>query len=264
MLYSKSNLQLLSCLFAVTSCHRGTVLASLPCYGPVAKSFALQQSLNTSTQFWILGVTLTLAMSLSAPKATARESGVYAVQVPMYRFEDYERRHFTEYCSAFLLAPKIGDVQLISAWHCIDGWEPTWTPIRVYFNEDVVEGRVKNSGGSMQNDWLIIGVTGVTLPASNAIAVASTSPRIGEKLIAVGFGPEDIQGQRYQRSMECTVKSVTNTINADCQMMKGDSGGLLARQTRDGLQAVGIVSSKSASGSTQFTPITKVLSSLDR
>ena len=186
------------------------------------------------------------------------------MQVPMYRFEDSERRHFTEYCSAFLLEPKNRDVQLVSAWHCVDGWEPTWAPIRVYFDEDVVEGRVKNSGGSMQDDWLIIGVTVATLPESNAIAIASASPRTGEKLVAVGFGPEDAQGQRYQRSVECTVTSVTATINADCLMMKGDSGGLLARQTSDGLQALGIVSSKSASGSTQFTPITKVLSSLDR
>ena len=116
----------------------------------------------------------------------------------------------------------------------------------------------------MQDDWLIIGVTDATLPESNAIAVASASPRTGEKLIAVGYGPEDTQGQRFQRSVECTVKSVTTTINADCQMMKGDSGGLLARQTIDGLEALGIVSSKSASGSTQFTPIAKVLSSLDR
>ena len=264
MQYSNSNLQLLSCLFAVISCHRGTVLASLPCYGPVPKSFALQQSPNTSAQFWILGVTLTLGMSLCVPKATARESGVYAVQVPMYRFEDYERRHFIEYCSAFLLAPKIGDVQLISAWHCIDGWEPTWAPIRVYLNEGVIEGRVKNTGGSMQDDWLVIGLTDVALPENNAIAVASASPRKGEKLIALGFGPEDVQGQRYQRSVECTVKSVTTTINADCQMMKGDSGGLLARQTKDGLEALGIVSSKSPSGTTQFTPIAKVLPSLHR
>ena len=182
----------------------------------------------------------------------------------MYRFEDYERRHFTEYCSAFLLEPKNRDVQLVSAWHCVDGWEPTWAPIRIFLDEEVGEGRVRDTGGSMQDDWLIIQVTDATLPESNAIAVASASPRKGEKLVAVGFGPEDTQGQRYQRSVECTVTSVTTTINADCQMMKGDSGGLLARQTSDGLQALGIVSSKSASGSTQFTPITKVLSSLDR
>lgn len=182
----------------------------------------------------------------------------------MYRFEDYERRHFTEYCSAFLLAPKNGNVQLISAWHCVDGWEPTWHPIRIFLDDDVVEGRIRDSGGSMKNDWLIIGLSDVTLPESNAIAIASTSPRTGEKLIAVGFGPEDIHGQRYQRSVECTVKSVTTTINADCQMMKGDSGGLLARQTSDGLKALGIVSSRSASSGTQFTPITRVLSSLDR
>jgi hypothetical protein len=264
MQYSNSNLRLLSCLFALISCHRGTVLASLPCYGPVATSFALQQFLNTSAQFWILGFTLTLGMSLCVPKATAREPGVYAVQVPMYRFEDYERRHFIEYCSAFLLAPKIGDVRLVSAWHCIDGWEPTWEPIRIFLDDEVVEGRIKDSGGSMQDDWLIIALSDVTLPESNAIAVASVSPRRGEKLIAVGFGPQDIQGQRYQRSVECTVESVTTTINAECQMMKGDSGGLLARQTSDGLQALGIVSSKSASSSTRFTPITKVLSGLDR
>ena len=182
----------------------------------------------------------------------------------MYRFEDYERRHFTEYCSAFLLAPKNRDVQLISAWHCVDGWEPTWAPIRIFLDEEVGVGRIRDTGVSMQDDWLIIGVTDATLPESNAIAVASASPRTGEKLIAVGYGPEDTQGQRFQRSVECTVKSVTTTINADCQMMKGDSGGLLARQTIDGLEALGIVSSQSASGSTQFTPIAKVLSSLDR
>ncbi|MCH1554341.1 MAG: S1 family peptidase [Luminiphilus sp.] len=186
------------------------------------------------------------------------------MQVPMYRFEGYERRHFIEYCSAFLLAPKIGAKQLISAWHCVDGWRPTWAPIRVYLDEGVVEGRVQNTGGSMQNDWLIIGLTDVALPENNAIAVASASPRQGERLIAVGFGPKDLRGQRYQRSVQCRVESVTATINADCQMMKGDSGGLLARQTNDGLEALGIVSSKSPSGTTQFTPIAKVLSSLDR
>ena len=93
----------------------------------------------------------------------------------MYRFEDYERRHFTEYCSAFLLEPKNRDMQLVSA-HCVDGWEPTWEPIRIFLDEEVSEGRIRIPA-SMQDDWLIIQVTDAILPESNAIAVSSASPR---------------------------------------------------------------------------------------
>tara|TARA_E500000178_G_scaffold45518_2_gene40772 strand:- start:4348 stop:5034 length:687 start_codon:yes stop_codon:yes gene_type:complete len=227
-------------------------------------SFALQASFFTSSLLSRLSIALTLGLGMMTTTVKAMEPGVYAVQVPMYRFEDYERRHFIEYCSAFLLAPKAGDIHLVSAWHCIDGWEPTWAPIRIYLNHDVADGRIRNSGGSMQDDWLIIDLNDHALPKDSAISVANQPPQMGEQLVAVGFGPVGPQGTRYQRSVECRVSSVTTTINAVCDMVKGDSGGLLARQTSEGLKALGIVSSKSSSGTTQFTPVTRVLSRPDR
>lgn len=116
----------------------------------------------------------------------------------------------------------------------------------------------------MKSDWLLIDLPPNIIPEARPKPVATEPAIVGEKLVAVGFGPENELGERYQRSIECVVISVAAMINTNCQMTQGDSGGLLARVTDAGLEAVGIVSSGSRDGLTRFTPIGQVLTALDQ
>ena len=78
------------------------------------------------------------------------------LEVPVTRYEQGRRRHFTEHCTAVIVSPGPSPL-IVTAWHCLDGYQSLLEPIRLTLPGDPpVAVQVVASGGSMEQDWAIL------------------------------------------------------------------------------------------------------------
>ena len=198
---------------------------------------------------WFVAATLALLGVLmfstrASAEHLAQHASVLPLQVSLQRVEGHSRRHFSERCSAFLVGFDDREAILLSAWHCIDGQLSPLRQPTVSVRGSTVEVTIIESGKTMDQDWLVMRAPRAAFTSLTPIGVSERPVADDESLIAIGWGRETDWTDIEASALECPVISANSTMTLRCGLTKGDSGGVLARQLKNGqLEAVGIISS---------------------
>ena len=108
----------------------------------------------------------------------------------------------------------------------------------------------------MKQDWLLM--TAPQLAFDNSLAptpLASQPVKTGEILYGFGWGGHAQSARSSPNALTCQAMEVGRRLTLDCGFAKGDSGGLIARRTDSGYEAVGIISAGDSSTITYAYPI---------
>lgn len=198
---------------------------------------------------WVLAATLALFGVFTFPTSVgaqqlAQHVSVLPFNVSLQRIEGPSRRHFSERCSAFFVGFDDREAMLLSAWHCIDGQLSPLRQPTVSVGGNTVEVTIIESGHTMDQDWLVMRAPRAAFTSLTPIKVSKRPVANDETLIAIGWGRETDWTDIEPSTLECPVISTSSSLTLRCGLTKGDSGGVVARQLKNGqLEAVGIISS---------------------
>lgn len=198
---------------------------------------------------WVLAATLALFGVFTFPTSVgaqrlAQHVSVLPFNVSLQRIEGPSRRHFSERCSAFFVGFDDREAMLLSAWHCIDGQLSPLRQPTVSVGGNTVEVTIIESGQTMDQDWLVMRAPRAAFTSLTPIKVSKRPVANDETLIAIGWGRETDWTDIEPSTLECPVISTSSSLTLRCGLTKGDSGGVVARQLKNGqLEAVGIISS---------------------
>ena len=192
---------------------------------------------------------------------TARS--VVKFEVPIRRIEDGERRNFIENCSAYAVQKTSEHYLFLSSWHCIDGYQQTRNSPIVKHAGRTAHPTLGESGGNMQQDWLLMTAPKLAFDGSLTLTPLASQPvRAGELLYGFGWGGHAQGSRSSPKVLVCQAMEVGRRLTLDCGFSKGDSGGLIARRTNSGYEAVGIISAGDSSTVTYAYPISALPTSV--
>ena len=190
-------------------------------------------------------------------------SSVVKFQVPIRRIEDGERRNFIENCSAYAVQKTPEDYLFLSSWHCIDGYQRFRKSLVVKHAGRSAHPTLGESGGNMKQDWLLMTAPQLAFDNSLAPTPLSSQPvETGEILYGFGWGGHAQSSRSSPKVLICQAMEVGRRLALDCGFSKGDSGGLIARRTDSGYEAVGIISAGDSSTVTYAYPISALPASV--
>jgi len=198
-----------------------------------------------------------VALDLIAPRSVVK------FQVPIRRIEDGERRNFIENCSAYAVQKTPEDYLFLSSWHCIDGYQRFRKSLVVKHAGRSAHPTLGESGGNMKQDWLLMTAPQLAFDNSLAPTPLSSQPvETGEILYGFGWGGHAQSSRSSPKVLICQAMEVGRRLALDCGFSKGDSGGLIARRTDSGYEAVGIISAGDSSTVTYAYPISALPTSV--
>ena len=188
---------------------------------------------------------------------------VVKFEVPIRRIENGERRNFIENCSAYAVQKTPEDYLFLSSWHCIDGYQRFRKSLVVKHAGRSAQPTLGESGGNMKQDWLLMTAPQLAFDNSLAPTPLSSQPvETGEILYGFGWGGHAQSSRSSPKVLICQAMEVGRRLALDCGFSKGDSGGLIARRTDSGYEAVGIISAGNSSTVTYAYPISALPTSV--
>ena len=209
-----------------------------------------QNAFGTDTHIPKTAYQWDVEQELTSPRSVVK------FEVPIRRIEDGERRNFIENCSAYAVQKTSEHYLFLSSWHCIDGYQQTRNSPIVKHAGRTAHPTLGESGGNMQQDWLLL--TAPQLAFANSLAptpLASQPVETGEILYGFGWGGHAQSSRSSPKVLTCQAMEVGRRLTLDCGFSKGDSGGLIARRTNSGYEAVGIISAGNSSTVTYAYPV---------
>jgi len=188
---------------------------------------------------------------------------VVKFEVPIRRIENGERRNFIENCSAYAVQKTSEYYLFLSSWHCIDGYQRFRKSLVVKHAGRSAHPTLGESGGNMKQDWLLMTAPQLAFDNSLAPTPLSSQPvETGEILYGFGWGGHAQSSRSSPKVLICQAMEVGRRLALDCGFSKGDSGGLIARRTDSGYEAVGIISAGDSSTVTYAYPISALPTSV--
>ena len=216
-----------------------------------------QNAFVTDTHFPKTGNRWEAEQELTTPRSVVK------FEVPIRRIEDGKRRNFIENCSAYAVQKTSEHYIFLSSWHCIDGYQHTRKSPVVKHAGRSAQPTLGESGGNMKQDWLLL--TAPQLAFDNSLAptpLASQAVKTGEILYGFGWGGHAQSSRSSPKVLTCQAMEVGRRLTLDCGLSKGDSGGLIARRTNSGYEAVGIISAGDSSTVTYAYPVSALPTSV--
>ena len=188
---------------------------------------------------------------------------VVKFEVPIRRIEDGKRRNFIENCSAYAVQKTSEHYLFLSSWHCIDGYQHTRKSSVVKHAGRSAQPTLGESGGIMKQDWLLLTAPKLAFGGSLTLTPLASQPvKTGEILYGFGWGGHAQSSRSSPKVLTCQAMEVGRRLTLDCGFSKGDSGGLIARRTNSGYEAVGIISAGDSSTVTYAYPVSALPTSV--
>ena len=188
---------------------------------------------------------------------------VVKFEVPIRRIEDGKRRNFIENCSAYAVQKTSEHYLFLSSWHCIDGYQHTRKSPVVKHAGRSAQPTLGESGGNMKQDWLLLTAPKLAFGGSLTLTPLASQPvKTGEILYGFGWGGHAQSSRSSPKVLTCRAMEVGRRLALDCGFSKGDSGGLIARRTNSGYEAVGIISAGDSSTVTYAYPVSALPTSV--
>ena len=200
--------------------------------------------------------TLVFTASLQIKAQGTAITSVVKLTVPIQRIENHKRRNFIENCSAYAVKKTAQHYVFLSSWHCIDGFYDRLNLPTITHAGTTISPTLGESGGNMDEDWLILRTPNDVFSDSLALAYpASEKVRKGETLYGFGWGGHLQSPASVPRELTCLALDVGRKLTLNCGFTKGDSGGLVARKVQGRYEAVGIISAGDSSTITYAYPL---------
>ena len=200
--------------------------------------------------------TLVFTASLQIQAQGTAITSVVKLTVPIQRIENHKRRNFIENCSAYAVKKTAQHYVFLSSWHCIDGLYDRLKLPKITHAGTTISPTLGESGGNMDEDWLILRTPNDVFSDSLALAYpASEKVRKGETLYGFGWGGHLQSPASVPRELTCLTLDVGRKLTLNCGFTKGDSGGLVARKVQGRYEAVGIISAGDSSTITYAYPL---------
>ena len=204
----------------------------------------------------LLAGTLVLTASLHIKAQGTATTSVVKLTVPIQRIENHERRNFIENCSAYAIRKTAQHYVFLSSWHCIDGLYDRLNLPKITHAGTTISPTLGESGGSMDEDWLILRTPNDVFSDSLTLAhPAREEVQKGETLYGFGWGGHLQKPASAPKELTCLALDVGRKLTLNCGFAKGDSGGLVARKVKGRYEAVGIISAGDSSTITYAYPL---------
>lgn len=241
---------------------------------------------DTSTALRLLIACVFAAWAIAAGATDSREvfSGeshawlraVGKLQVPGQRYQGGQRSHYTEDCSATLVARpgrKRADT-IITAWHCLEWYgdlsKPiTFTVVSLSGETLRLEAYRLGDGGGMHADWAILRLR-ATVPDTD-VAALQIHPQVADPDLPVtmaGFsGDEGMGNDGLALTFDpgCAITAQDRNLgDTDCTAFKGASGGAVVQLSSAGEPKMcGVISQGNGEGRSTFVPVSGFRYALD-
>lgn len=187
---------------------------------------------------------------------TSWQASLVRLQVPLSRWQDGQKTHWVEDCTATLVATV--PPRLLSAWHCFDGRLDLAKPARVLVDKRWHPVRLERSGGSMAADWALLSMPDILADTALALPIASAAPDTGAPIVMAGFSGDSglgASGEALTYDPDCTVQAPKDSwLTTDCVAFKGASGGPVLQRRESGWSVTGVISARDPSGPVMFLP----------
>lgn len=198
------------------------------------------------------------------------------LQVPGQRYRDGQQSHYTEDCSATLVA-RAGRNRadtIITAWHCLEWYGDLSKPI--IFTVVSASGETLRreayrlgDGGGMHADWAILRLRGI-VPDTD-VAALQVHPQVADPNLPVtmaGFsGDEGMGNDGMSLTFDpgCAITAQDRNLgDTNCTAFKGASGGAVIQLSSAGEPRVcGVISQGNGEGRSTFVPVSGFRYALD-
>jgi hypothetical protein len=217
---------------------------------------------------WTLAAGATDSREAFSGESHAWLRAVGKLQVPGQRYRDGQQSHYTEDCSATLVARqgrKRADT-IITAWHCLEWYGDLSKPITftlVSISGETVrhEAYRLGDGGGMHADWAILRLRSAV--ADSDVVALQIHPQIADPYQPVtmaGFSGDDglgKQGMALTFDPACAITTQDRDIgDTNCTAFKGASGGAVVQLSSAGEPRVcGVISQGNGEGRSTFVPV---------
>jgi len=210
------------------------------------------------------GILTVNAQGQGDPRLLARDHpadwqrAIVKLRIPVGRTVEGQRRTFIEDCTGTIVS--ITPPQVLSAWHCFDGYDDLSRPPQMLLAGNWEDTRLIASGGSMAADWALLSFRPGLLDSHKLSALPVTAAPLfpGVPLILAGFSSDPGLGEGGEvltYHAGCTVDRVEHhRVASSCVAYRGASGGP-ALQSIDGEMTVtGVLSGKGGNGTRFLVP----------
>jgi hypothetical protein len=162
---------------------------------------------------------------------------------------------------------------VLSAWHCLDGYQSLLKPIQLRMSglSSPTPVQLLATGGSMEQDWAVLQPTAPI--AGTSWIPLSTQPLSHDiAVLAAGFTEytTPLDENPLPRSLvthrACRITNSNQIpVASDCVAKQGASGGAILRRTQTGsLRLIGIISAGDGESVSLFYPSLPLLPQLSR
>lgn len=177
--------------------------------------------------------------------------------VPGYRYQNGDRRHHEQHCTATLIKENV----ILSGWHCLEHY--------VDLSQDIVftlphaktnitrTARHLADGGGMHADWLLLELSkpiSTRVAAAVPVSTASVVTPGTQTLTLAGYSRDPglgESGQRLSYHADCEIlHSEAYRVATNCVAFKGSSGGPVIH----GQSIIGVVSAGDSAQLSYYTP----------
>ncbi|MCB1680264.1 MAG: trypsin-like serine protease [Halioglobus sp.] len=190
------------------------------------------------------------------------------LQVPGSRYRDGRRRHYTEDCSATLVARKnaVRSATIVTAWHCLEYYNDlsrsiTFTALPGTAHSIRTDAVVVAHGGGMHADWAILrlrdpipagAIRGLELPATDADRARTVT--------MAGYSRDSGKGDNggaLTYDGRCLVTAYREDgATSNCAAYRGASGGAVVRvSARGDALLAGVISRGDSRGTSVYVPV---------
>lgn len=185
--------------------------------------------------------------------------------VPGQRYENGYTRHYSESCSATLVAKNplaLRSSLVITAWHCLEFYHDRSKPVSF----EAVGGEKRDatliaSGGSMRNDWALLRLS-APLP-SPAVLSGGNEESIKDLMMA-GYPRRDSEKPKtLETASDCQVTGVAGEdVRSNCVLKKGASGGGVFSKEKN-RRYLGVISRGDGESQSIYVPLARFIEKID-
>lgn len=185
------------------------------------------------------------------------ERGIGRLLVPAVRYRNGYPRHYDEQCSATLVsdAPRRDSRLLISAWHCVEDYRDLSRDL-IFVSADARRHRagIVASGGSMDNDWVLLRLRE---PLPGPLPLAGPDSGKAGALVLAGLPKSAVRDSSLVLRTACAVTGYDGTdLRSDCVLTRGASGGAAVDVTGTP-RYLGVISRGDGASQSIFVPVAR-------
>jgi hypothetical protein len=225
---------------------------------------------------WAIAAGATDSREVFSGESHAWLRAVGKLQVPGQRYQGGQQSHYTEDCSATLVARpgrKRADT-IITAWHCLEWYGDLSKPIT--FTVTSLSGETLQheayrlgDGGGMHADWAILRLRS-TVPDTD-VAALQIHPQLADPDLPVtmaGFSGDQGMGNdglALTFDPGCAITAQDRNLgDTNCTAFKGASGGAVIQLSSAGEPRIcGVISQGNGEGRSTFVPVSGFRYALD-